>query len=142
MTYKNSITYMQGESWDPLFMSIDANFRLCRREKAASTSKEDIPIYQTPFFLPQHEVDKYVQSQQGLISYNLQVKYFASTTTGDKCCIFIQGKCSDFKAGDALRSRSRYKALDETAVLGAICRHDFPLRMLSLKHGERYACTI
>ena len=55
----------------------------------------------------------------------------------------LQSKCSDFKAGDALRSRTRYRALDETAVFGAICPHDFPLKMLSLKHGERCAtCSI
>jgi hypothetical protein len=36
-----------------------------------------------------------------------------------------------------LRSRSRFHALDETAVLGAVCRHDFPIRMLNLKHGEK-----
>ena len=51
---------------------------------------------------------------------------------------FAQNQCSDFKAGDVLRSRSRYCALDETAVFGAVCRHDFPLAMLNLKHGERY----
>ena len=51
------------------------------------------------------------------------------------CC--EQSSCSEFKAGDALRSRSRYHALDETAVFGAICRHDLPIQMLSLKHGER-----
>ena len=27
--------------------------------------------------------------------------------------------------------------LDETAVFGSICRHEFPQRFLSMKHGER-----
>ena len=54
------------------------------------------------------------------------------------CGFFFQTQCSDFKAGDTLRSRSRYHALDETAVFGAVCRHDFPIRMLNLKHGERW----
>ena len=42
-------------------------------------------------------------------------------------------------AGDAVRSRHRYKALSETAVFGRGCRHEFPKKFLSLKHGERYS---
>ncbi len=41
-------------------------------------------------------------------------------------------------AGDALRSSSRYKALDETGLFGCACRHEFPVLFLDLKHGERY----
>ena len=37
-----------------------------------------------------------------------------------------------------LRSASRYKALDETAVFGYACRHEFPGGFLNLKHGEWY----
>ena len=49
--------------------------------------------------------------------------------------------CSNFLAGDALRSSQRFRALDETAVLGCACRHEFPLFFVNLKHGERYDCT-
>lgn len=42
-----------------------------------------------------------------------------------------------FLAGDALRSKSRYKGLDETGVIGVVCRHEFPYRVLSMRHGER-----
>ena len=42
-------------------------------------------------------------------------------------------------AGDVLRSSNRYKALDETAVFGCACRHEFPLMFIDLKHGERSA---
>ena len=45
--------------------------------------------------------------------------------------------CNDFLAGSMLRSAVRYRALDETAVFGASCRHEFPLLFLNLKHGER-----
>ena len=38
-----------------------------------------------------------------------------------------------------MRSKSRFAALDETAVFGSICRHEFPQRFLNLKHGERLA---
>ena len=45
-------------------------------------------------------------------------------------------ECNDFKAGTMLRSNSRYHKLDETALFGCACRHEFPLLFLDLKHGE------
>ena len=50
----------------------------------------------------------------------------------------------NFLAGHMLRSKSRYSALDETAVMGAACRHECPIPcFFSLKHGERcvYVCV-
>ena len=44
--------------------------------------------------------------------------------------------CSDILAGDMLRSSQQYKALDETAIFGTACRHDFLYRFVNLKHGE------
>ncbi len=40
-----------------------------------------------------------------------------------------------------MRSRQRYAALDETAVGGLACRHEFPLLFLNFKFGERCAYT-
>lgn len=45
--------------------------------------------------------------------------------------------CNDFLAGNELRSSQRYHALDETAVFGSACRHEFPHLFINLKHGER-----
>ncbi len=45
--------------------------------------------------------------------------------------------CHNFLAGDALRSSKRYNALDETALFGCACRHEFPMLFVNLKHGER-----
>lgn len=53
--------------------------------------------------------------------------------------ILLLKGCHQFLAGDALRSRSRFAALDETAVFGAVCRHNFPQKFISMKHGERYS---
>ena len=50
--------------------------------------------------------------------------------------LFVQ-ECNDFLAGSMLRSATRYKALDETAVFGYACRHEFPGTFINLKHGER-----
>ena len=44
-----------------------------------------------------------------------------------------------------LRSANRYRALDETALFGSACRHEFPALFFNLKHGERYSlsmCTV
>ena len=46
--------------------------------------------------------------------------------------------CTNFLAGHMLRSKSHYSALDETAIMGAACRHECPTPcFFSLKHGER-----
>ena len=45
---------------------------------------------------------------------------------------------NDFLAGNMLRSATRFRALDETALFGSACRHEFPAVFLNLKHGEKY----
>ena len=45
--------------------------------------------------------------------------------------------CNNFLAGSMLCSAGRYKALDETAVFGYCCCHEFPGKFINLKHGER-----
>lgn len=56
----------------------------------------------------------------------------------NKCQLLYHTQtCNDFLAGSALRSANRYCALDETAVFGSACRHEFPLMFINLKHGER-----
>ena len=54
------------------------------------------------------------------------------------CCMYVcmHQMCSNFLAGGMIRSANRYKALDETAVFGFCCRHEFPGRFINLKHGE------
>ena len=50
--------------------------------------------------------------------------------------------CNNFLAGDVMRSCTWYKALDETAVFGCACRHEFPIMFINLKHGERFVMFI
>ncbi|MEQ2176447.1 hypothetical protein GOODEAATRI_028080, partial [Goodea atripinnis] len=45
--------------------------------------------------------------------------------------------CSNFKAGNLLRSQNQQKKLDVTGVFGASCRHEIPLMFLNMTHGER-----
>ena len=51
-------------------------------------------------------------------------------------------ECNELLAGNLLRSKTRYKALDETGVIGLVCRHEFPYRLYNLHHGERLVYII
>ena len=60
--------------------------------------------------------------------------------------LLIFQNCNDFLAGDLIRSRTRFAALDETGIIGIACRHEHPFRFYSLRHGERceynhYTCV-
>ena len=118
--------FLQADEDNPQFLSTDACFRLCRRAKAGH-SVQSKPLIEHSFFLSQTDVDAFVQSQHQDSADTLQVNHPCDYRN----CIYQyhpnvkQNRCSDFKAGDALTSR--YHALDETAVFGAICRHDFPI---------------
>ena len=46
-------------------------------------------------------------------------------------------ECNQFLAGHALRSKTRFKSLDETALVAVACRHEHPNHVFSLRHGER-----
>ena len=54
------------------------------------------------------------------------------------CALLVQGQeCSNFLAGHALWSTNRFVALQETGVMGVVCRHEFPLCFINLCYGER-----
>lgn len=36
-----------------------------------------------------------------------------------------------------MRSRARNAKLDVRGVFGAVCRHEFPIIFMDMKHGER-----
>ncbi|XP_064629391.1 uncharacterized protein LOC135488665 [Lineus longissimus] len=105
----------------PRILSMDANFGLVRKK----TSGESVakPKHEGLYFLDQDEVDKFVRSSD-ISEPNKDVD------------------CNEFKAGSNIRSKGRYYKLDETAVFGASCRHDFPQMMFSLKHGERLSYPV
>ncbi|CAM4645933.1 unnamed protein product [Leuciscus chuanchicus] len=44
--------------------------------------------------------------------------------------------CSNFKAGNVLRSQKQAKKLDVTGVFGASCRHEMPLMFVNMSQGE------
>lgn len=119
-----------------VFYSVDGNFGLCRKKSAGNSVRP--PLHDSTMFLPQEEVDQYVQSYGKIEAFlnKVYVVLMSGTTwiTEGMC----MQECNQFLASDVLRSKSRYKALDETGVVGVVCRHEFPFKMLSMRHGERY----
>ncbi len=112
---------------------MDAVFGLCRKKSSGASVRS--PLFSGLFFEEQKAVDDFVSN------------YDLSSQVMDKVCQQIaaltvlfscQKGCHMFLAGDALRSKSRYAALDETAVFGSVCRHEFPQRFQRMKHGEAW----
>ncbi|XP_028417867.1 uncharacterized protein LOC114542545 [Dendronephthya gigantea] len=100
--------------------SFDASFGLPRKKASGSSTRK--PLHGNFIFSSQEDIDKFVEE------YPTQP--------------ISQKDCSDFNAGDALRSKSKFKALDETGVFGRACRHGFPKQFINLKHGERIAYSV
>ena len=107
------------------------------RKKAAGLSHR-APLHGHLFFLDQSAVDEYVASvaQAALPKHrneevinSVAIDIFITLLSS-----FLKTHCSDFLAGNALRSSKRYKALDETALFGVACRHEFPVAFVNLKH--------
>lgn len=90
-----------------------------------------LPLFGSLLFGDQSSVDQFVAQKNNTKSLST-VSFLVSFLL----YIFSQ-TCSDFKAGNMLRSANRFNALDETAVFGCCCRHDFPVNFINLKHGER-----
>ena len=53
--------------------------------------------------------------------------------------LLLLQECSTFLAGDAIRSCMRNAKLDIRGVFGSVCRHEFPLLFMDMKHAERYS---
>ena len=51
--------------------------------------------------------------------------------------MYICQECNNFLAGNAIRSRARNAKLDVRGVFGSVCRHEYPLLFMDMKHGER-----
>ena len=135
-----------------LFESIDALFGLPRKRSAGVSARD--PLHGDRLFYKQEDVDHFVASQSSasvkvyihmcthFFLFCMHAVYVLSFMSVSQQNVFFmhfictQG-CNSFLAGHPIRSRSRFHALDETAVFGRACRHGFPKKFLNLKHGER-----
>jgi len=59
------------------FVSLDGNFRLCRRKKAGQRSTHEKPLGVNEIFANQSDVDRYVQLQSSsLVTVSLDTEKF------------------------------------------------------------------
>ncbi|XP_066271123.1 uncharacterized protein [Branchiostoma lanceolatum] len=101
-------------------VAIDGNFGLVRKTSSGVSAAP--PLHGTTMFLQDSEVKDF------LGKYNDAEK--------------PPEDCSNFKAGDCLRSKAQQKKLDVTGVFGAVCRHDIPLKFMNMFHGERFGYPV
>lgn len=110
------------------FWNFDACFGLFRKKSAG---KHPLPSVHGPlYFEEQDMVDEF------LSSYKISRK--ETELENEK-------ECSQFQAGgdfDVIHCKGKNNLFDEKAVFGCVCRHEYPLRFLDIKHGERFGYII
>lgn len=92
---------------DPMIMSVDGNFRLCRRKKAGNLRKDIKPFLHSSFFVDQNEVDSYILSEQRPIAVTLaQVHvYLLCVTMCMSVCLLSQRMGLSFNRASVVTSR-------------------------------------
>ncbi|XP_072030630.1 uncharacterized protein [Amphiura filiformis] len=102
------------------FISLDANFGLVRKVNSGSSPVE-----------PKHA---------GKIFVDSAVNERVSNNNDDK--IDKKNECSNFQAGNAVRSKNKTANLDVTGVFGSCCRHGVPHTFLNIDRGEKLCYAI
>ncbi|XP_061170780.1 uncharacterized protein LOC133180253 [Saccostrea echinata] len=110
-----------SESEVTKILSLDGNFGLVHKKSSGEGS--GIPRRKERFFMDQDKVDAFVST------YGLDTKKQSIN-------------CSDFQAGNIIRSKKKTDKLDITGLFGSVCQHDIPQIFLNLKHGERLAYSV
>ncbi|KAG1930605.1 uncharacterized protein LOC120488660 isoform X1 [Pimephales promelas] len=100
-----------------MIVTLDANFGLVRKQSSGTSAVE--PLHGTRMFVNENDVEEYLLS------------HLDSSEPHEDC--------SNFKAGNVLRSQKQAKKLDVTGVFGASCRHEMPLMFVNMSQGERLA---
>ncbi|XP_056604136.1 uncharacterized protein LOC130420674 [Triplophysa dalaica] len=105
-----------------VIVTLDANFGLVRKQSSGTSAIE--PLHGTRMFVGEKDVEEYLLS------------HLDSSKPHEDC--------SNFKAGNVLRSPQQAKKLDVTGVFGASCRHEMPLMFVNMTQGERqvYATVV
>nr|XP_054764646.1 uncharacterized protein LOC129271292 [Lytechinus pictus] len=96
----------------PVFISLDANFGLVRKKSSGQSYHP--PNHATDLFVGDDEVHTFVEEYDGNAHKD----------------------CSNFQAGNAVRTKNQSNKLDITGVFGAACRHGIPLLFLNMKHEK------
>ncbi|XP_066935364.1 uncharacterized protein [Clytia hemisphaerica] len=102
-----------------VFYSFDANFGLVL--KTSSSKSKRLASRSDDLFVPDDEITGFMEG------------YDDSTKSKE---------CSNFQAGNNLRSKRKTNKLSVTGIFGASCRHEFPKIFLNMKHGERLGYAV
>ncbi|XP_056604140.1 uncharacterized protein LOC130420676 isoform X2 [Triplophysa dalaica] len=120
LRWKNNLTLAEADG--DVIVTLDANFGLVRKQSSGTSAVE--PLHGTRMFVSEKDVEEYLLS------------HLDSSKPHEDC--------SNFKAGNVLRSPQQAKKLDVTGVFGASCRHEMPLMFVNMSQGERqvYATVV
>ncbi|XP_066914418.1 uncharacterized protein [Clytia hemisphaerica] len=102
-----------------VFYCLDANFGLVLKASASKSKK--LAMRSSNLFVPDEDIDSFM------------VNYDDALKTKD---------CSNFQAGNNLRSKRKTKKLSVTGIFGMSCRHEFPKLFLNMRHGERLGYAV
>ncbi|XP_066912363.1 uncharacterized protein [Clytia hemisphaerica] len=102
-----------------IFYCFDANFGLVLKSSASKSKR--LAMRSENLFILDEEVKTFMES------------YDDTLKTKD---------CSNFQAGNNLRSKRKTKKLSVTGVFGMSCRHEFPKLFLNMQHGERLGYAV
>lgn len=108
-------------------MAIDGHFGLCRKKSAGKSVRP--PLHVGVYFEPQEKIDEFVSTYtvgKATATKVLSLCNMHKIVQLYMTFLSCMQECNEFLAGNLLRSKTRYKALDETGVIGLVCRHEFP----------------
>lgn len=124
-------------------------FRLARRKNAGS---HIVATNHTPYFckdpiairqyLKDHKADQPIKEDEKVLKkVKKDAKYTQVEAPKSLKIKHLPKPCPDrFKAGDAVRSRSKLDDFDETGLLAEMCpRHEIVRSVADIFHGERFA---
>ena len=133
---------------------MDANFCLVRNHNSGTSPSPS--AYATEFFVDADEVNTFVQSygsdnqkdkvveESELFDVIFElwktvsiISFLIANILHVFALKLIFQECRNFLAGNAVRSRARNAKLDILGVFGSVCRHEYPVLFMDMKHGER-----
>ncbi|XP_071140726.1 uncharacterized protein [Mytilus edulis] len=107
----------------PSIVSMDANFGLVHKQSSGSGQDRQSARHKNLYFLDHGDLRRFIDD------YALDSKAPNS-------------ECSNFQAGNAIRSKVKNGKLDVTGIFGSVCKHDIPIYFADLVHGERLSYPV
>ncbi|XP_076079987.1 uncharacterized protein LOC143050754 [Mytilus galloprovincialis] len=107
---------------NPPIISMDANFGLVHKRSSGEGHGRQSSRHKDLFFRNHDNMKSFIDD------YSVQKG--------------TNYECSNFQAGDNIRSKIKNGKLDVTGVFGSVCKHDIPFHFMDLSHGERLSYPV